>query len=366
MQRAQRFLIVSALVAGLALQALPAAAAIRIAGLNPQPGSEVELGRPPISFDLEASSRVDLDASDIHVDVDGHDVSDQIDIDGSHVTYVPLQPLARGSHTVRVAVDQPGGTRASDAWSFVVTVSEPQIDNEMQPAGDGDAPIAFYPAISAPSYAPGTSVRFIVTGPYGGHGYLVFPGLSGTYPLVPYAPGFYYVVVFIPIGYATPNPPVSCHFFAPGRRAQTVPLDRQIAIRPSAAPPAPGSAHAPAYVMSAPQPATASTTLRAFTGSAAPAVVVQQTPAVEPFAVPDPPAAANGSAEFHETIVVHGARAMPVVEPAGAEPRNPEPRNPEPRAPESRSAGERPPEARVPARPPARSAPAPATGARAQ
>jgi hypothetical protein len=312
------------------------------------------MARPAIAFDMTAASRVDIDASAVHVFLDGRDISAALAIEGSHVSYVPAQPLSRGSHTVEVQVDEPGGATASDSWNFVVNASETQTYENGERATDSkydnsapDEQVGFYAAASVPYYTAGSYVRFIVTGPYGGHGYVVFPGLSGRYPLIPYAPGYYYVIVFVPVGYAIPYPPIACRFFAPGGRAYTIPLNRPIAFHPAPVTRSSSGPATPAYVMSAPTYHSPSTRPPgAYQGTSNYIVVNRQPSAPQPVTNDEQAGVTVHDAQPAPGVIVHGTYPQPVT---ATEPYMTAPRAVPMHAPQS-----------APPTPPQRSAPPPA------
>lgn len=255
---------VSALCCGAASATAAGAADISLSALAPAPGSSVDRSLPSVGFSLESGKHIELPASAIHVTLDGADVSPLLIVNGNRVTYVPAAPLARGTHRVDVAIDEPAGADARYGWSFDVTAESPAHTAQPQlppPENEDDGlynapPLVFTPAVQGTSFPAGAPIAFYVSGPPNGYGYVAFPGLPATFPLVPYGPGRYYAVVPIPAWYVNPHPFITCHFFHDGVGSAIVPLNRRIEIKGPAHPdlhmPATVTAQAPGGVHAGP------------------------------------------------------------------------------------------------------------------
>src|SRR5271165_6658737 len=224
------------------------ASSLAIVPIQPAPQEHI-FGSTPVTFELQSTEPIRIDASAIHMNFDGTDVSAALQVDGARISFRPPRPLPAGAHRVEVTVDDAGGATLQYSWSFSVDerYQEQQAASQAPYDMSGGSSIDFYPASDQPSYYSGSSVQFNVAGPEGGYGYVEFPGLSTQFPLYAYAPGLYYVIVSVPVWYVSAHPHIRCHFWTHGHKEFTRPLDRPVAFVPHH-----GSALAPA----APAPAT--------------------------------------------------------------------------------------------------------------
>lgn len=229
------------------------AAGLRIVPVDPVPGAHVSSQRPTIEFEIHTADNASVNRRQVHVTVDGNDADRDVQIAGARLEIVPRDNLNLGAHQVDVSVEDATGERATDHWTFTVDASDAAVptvrddtsgndnastyDNGYGSNGDyGDAggygygysggygyngafglPYGYYPGSGAffpVGYGPyyyGEPLRFIYTG-FGLGGFVTIGGFPGTYPLVPFAPNYYFVTVPVPSNYNGGNPIAVCHF----------------------------------------------------------------------------------------------------------------------------------------------------------
>ena len=180
-----------------------------------------------------------VDLSDIRFTVDGIDETSRLQIDGTHLIYVPAQPLEAGTHLVAVAVDVGATGVAANSWQF-------------DAGGGGDA-----------VYYAGDRIRLVFAARPGGHGYVTFRGFPGRFALRPLGPGYAFVTFIVPQDYAGPAPVAECHYFAPGIAPAGLTIERRLTVREGPRP----AEEIPAFERSQwlPQTASGSTVVPAFT-----------------------------------------------------------------------------------------------------
>ncbi len=244
-----------------ALQGAAVAATLRIVPVDPVPGGHIAAGRPAIEFEIHTASDTGVTRNQVHVSLDGSDASRDLQIAGSRLEIVPRKSLALGSHHVDVSVVDNSGEQAADGWSFTVDPQDAAVPTVQDDAtasadtgydngasavieGDGYASSPYYggygysgsglffPVGFGPYYY-GEPLSFIYTG-FGLGGFVTIPGFPGTYPLVPFAPNYYYVTVPVPSSYAGGTPVAVCNFPHNRRRLlSTGPVRIEHARRPA-------------------------------------------------------------------------------------------------------------------------------------
>ncbi|MBC5801286.1 MAG: hypothetical protein GIX03_12365 [Candidatus Eremiobacteraeota bacterium] len=254
--------VASALGVGLVAAATGSvfAAGLRIVPIDPVPGAHVSSQRPAIEFEIHTADNASVNRRQVHVTLDGADVERDLQIAGSRLEIVPRDSLALGAHQVDVSVEDAAGERATDHWAFTIDASDaavPTVSDDTS-VNDGAStyddgygsngsygnggygynsaygygygyggsygyngafglPYGYYPGSGAffpVGYGPyyyGEPLRFIYTG-FGLGGFVTVGGFPGTYPLVPFAPNYYFVTVPVPSYYTGGNPIAVCHF----------------------------------------------------------------------------------------------------------------------------------------------------------
>jgi len=232
------------------------AAGLRIVPVDPVPGAHVSSQRPTIEFEIHTADNASVNRRQVHVTVDGSDADRDVQIAGARLEIVPRDNLNLGAHQVDVSVEDATGERATDHWTFTVDASDAAVPTVRDDTSandnastyengyglNGDAggygyngsygygydggygyngafglPYGYYPGSGAffpVGYGPyyyGEPLRFIYTG-FGLGGFVTIGGFPGTYPLIPFAPNYYFVTVPVPSYYNGGNPIAVCHF----------------------------------------------------------------------------------------------------------------------------------------------------------
>jgi hypothetical protein len=81
---------------------------------GPVPGSVVTVTRPPVVAIFNGNVR------NVHMSVDGVDVTRASRIAGSHITWTPGYDLDQGQHTCVVTAVAPNGQAVRGDWNFVI------------------------------------------------------------------------------------------------------------------------------------------------------------------------------------------------------------------------------------------------------
>ncbi|MCD6409665.1 MAG: Ig-like domain-containing protein [Candidatus Verstraetearchaeota archaeon] len=135
--------------------------------LQPAPDATVTEVTPTISAKYNDNTGIDIGSVKIYVD--GVDVTANVTITASQVTYTPAKPLTAGVHTVKVTVADIYGNKAEREWSFTIVPpdTEPPEIYDLHPAPDSEI-TETKPTISAkyrdPSGISVNSVKLYVDG----------------------------------------------------------------------------------------------------------------------------------------------------------------------------------------------------------
>ncbi len=253
-----------------ALQCAAVAGSLRIVPIAPVPGGHVSAQRPTIEFEIHTGGNAGVTRDQVHVTLDGDDASRDLQIVGSRLEIVPHDRLALGAHQVDVSVEDRSGERAVDHWTFtadaqdaaVPTVQDDTSPNDSSGYGNGSdgayaggslyggsgyngygyggygSPYGYYPGSGfffPANYGPyyvGEPLVFIYNG-FGLGGFVTIGGFPGSYPLVPFAPNYYFVTVPVPSSYNGGTPIAACHFPSRRRLLASGPVKIENAHRPA-------------------------------------------------------------------------------------------------------------------------------------
>lgn len=268
-----RMWLTGALCAGFLATAcsVAAAQALRIVPIDPVPGGHVSAQRPAIEFEIHTADDASVTRNEVHVTLDGVDASRDLQIAGSRLEIVPHDRLSLGAHQVDVSVQDTSGERAVDHWTFTIDSGDaavPTVRDDTSASNVGSdysdgysgydyggygggvsgypgaygSPYGYYPGAGAffpVGYGPyyiGEPLNFIYTGFQLG-GFVTIGGFPGQYPLVPFAPYYYFVTVPVPANYNGGLPVAVCHHCDHRRRLLSVrPVDIEHAHRPAGNP----------------------------------------------------------------------------------------------------------------------------------
>jgi len=273
---------------GVGLAAVPSgavwAAGLRIVPVDPVPGAHVSSQRPTIEFEIHTADNASVNRRQVKVTLDGDDASRDLQIAGSRLEIIPHGQLSLGAHQIDVSIEDTTGERATDHWTFTVDSSDaavPTVRDDTSASDNGSSydngynsnadsgygggygpgggygynggygyggygyngafglPYGYYPGSGAffpVGYGPyyyGEPLRFIYSG-LGLGGFVTIGGFPGSYPLVPFAPNYYFVTVPVPSNYNGGTPIATCHF--PNHRRyllSTKPVTVEHAHRPA-------------------------------------------------------------------------------------------------------------------------------------
>ncbi|MDQ2908485.1 MAG: hypothetical protein M3R44_03945 [Candidatus Eremiobacteraeota bacterium] len=229
---------------------LAAAEGLRIVPVDPLPGAHVSSERPTIEFEIHTVDNATVSRNDVNVTLDGLDASRELQIAGTRLDIVPHDRLNLGAHQIDVSVEASDGERAVDHWTFTVDSNDAAVPTVRDDTSANDAggaysegsggeggynhgggygygnygygggayglPYGYYPGSGAffpVGYGPyyvGEPLNFIYSG-LGLGGFVTVNGFPGQYPLVPFAPYYYFVTVPVPANYNGGTPVGVCH-----------------------------------------------------------------------------------------------------------------------------------------------------------
>ncbi len=242
----------AALGAGLAVVPVSSvwAAGLRIVPVDPVPGAHISSQRPTIEFEIHTADNASVNRRQVKVTLDGDDASRDLQIAGSRLEIIPHGQLSLGAHQIDVSIEDTTGERATDHWTFTIDSSDaavPTVRDDTSASDNGSSydngyssnadsgysggygpgggygyngafglPYGYYPGSGAffpVGYGPyyyGEPLRFIYSG-LGLGGFVTIGGFPGSYPLVPFAPNYYFVTVPVPTNYNGGTPVAVCH-----------------------------------------------------------------------------------------------------------------------------------------------------------
>lgn len=195
----------------------------RITDWQPETGANVESERPSINAVFgDQGSGIDPAATQIRLD--GADVTSQATITPRFFNLNPADPLAAGTHSVRVSVADLAGNTAAADWSFKITPGK-LIQSFTTNADPGQA-------LSA-----GTSLTFELTAQPGGKASVSLGDLAKSIPLRETSPGVYSGEYQVKRGDNLQNAPATARFV--GKDGTTVTASTANGVTIAAGAPAP-------------------------------------------------------------------------------------------------------------------------------
>jgi hypothetical protein len=196
---------------------------VQITGLSPLPDAAISNAYPTISAVLASANAA---PADVVLQLDGQDVTPLATFDGSTITFLPRQALARGRHTVTFS----GRTLLNDAfsasWSFDTTITPPPEDTTPR-----FSPFDYRLYADRNAFYRGDWMHFTLVAPPGGTARLQLCNLGFDVPLQNGGYGdTYRADVPAPLGYWLPNCAVTAVYTSWNGTQTFVPVPFVIAI----------------------------------------------------------------------------------------------------------------------------------------
>ena len=175
-------LIAALLLAAASTYQATSALAPTVRDLSPAPGTTVKAFFPRLSATIDTRGTA-LVRRQLHVYVDGHDVTAAAALSGNTVTYTPRQHMNAGWHDVFLEGSDAQKHTFSEAWVF--RTQDPDIDLPIE-----DGSFAFSPI----GLQSGPFTHFFFVSPFDGLGLVQFCGLQFPMTQVVGAPVFFVTV----------------------------------------------------------------------------------------------------------------------------------------------------------------------------
>jgi hypothetical protein len=104
----------------------------QILNVKPLEKAETEDTEPLISASLKASDGSTIKEGSINIDIDDTDVTEESQIRGEgkstgSVTFIPEQPLHKGTHRITISFTDSSGSKAEKSWTFTIKSEEDAI-----------------------------------------------------------------------------------------------------------------------------------------------------------------------------------------------------------------------------------------------
>lgn len=198
----------------------------------PAPGQRVA-GAYAITATITSVNGPGPKRSHLHMFLDGVDVANAADFNGSNIAYRPQRELDYGRHDVRLEwVDNDGRGSSSEWWWFQApATSSGYAGYAYTPYSTGiNLGFRFYPT-GPVTYFAGDLIRLILIAPAGGRAFVRLCGMPGVYYLnYNWAFNYYALSLPAPSGFYLPGCTATAFFNGRNGLRQVVPLRSRINV----------------------------------------------------------------------------------------------------------------------------------------
>ncbi|MGZ3576569.1 MAG: stalk domain-containing protein [Vulcanimicrobiaceae bacterium] len=192
----------------------------RVDGLNPPSDASVATGYPAIGASLVGET---ARQSEIHLRIDGNDVTSLATFDGATIAYIPRTSLVQGWHTASFSGVDTEGNQFEQTWRFQTTVAGSSEESAPESMPGYVMPYQFYTSGNS-VYRAGDWMHFVLVAPPGGSAFLQLCGLGFEYPFWNGGNGtMYQANIPAPVGYVIPSCQVTAVYTAWNGRQTYVP-----------------------------------------------------------------------------------------------------------------------------------------------